>query len=273
MKPLTQKGIVMRARLLLTVPVGLATEGSFCVHGTVRRRVPVVFRLVTSLPAGCVVLRLNRSTAASDAHPAGSPLPGVTGYRTPRSDSKSAGCRAGDGLPSSRRHRRYVPRPIRRGSSSRLASRLCTASMAFTLISGARHSLHPPSRTGPLTTPQASRHATDCIVAPPYRALDAGLRPSPFPAQAACLLPGLLAATRTGLPPAGDDELANTFKDRPSRDSGTTRGHVTGELSNRRPAGSGALSVDISSPGSPRPAVRCGVPGRSLGRCWHPPGG
>jgi hypothetical protein len=39
------------------------------------------------------------------------------------------------------------------------------------------------------------------------------------------------------------------------------------------PPGSGALSVDISSPSSPRPAVRCGVPGRSLGRCWHPPGG
>ena len=39
------------------------------------------------------------------------------------------------------------------------------------------------------------------------------------------------------------------------------------------PPGSGAVSVDISSPGSPRPAVRCGVPGRSPGRCWHPPGG
>jgi hypothetical protein len=36
----------------------------------------------------------------------------------------------------------------------------------------------------------------------------AGLRPDPFPDQAASLLPGLLAATRTGLTPAGDDELA-----------------------------------------------------------------
>jgi hypothetical protein len=84
--------------------------------------------------------------------------------------------------------------------------------MAFTLISGARHSLRPPSRAGPLTTPQASRHATDRIVAPPYRAFDAGLRPGPFPGRAASLLPGLLAATRTGLPPAGDDELTNTKK-------------------------------------------------------------
>jgi hypothetical protein len=45
---------------------------------------------------------------------------------------------------------------------------------------------------------------------PLYRALDAGLRPGPFPGRAASLLPGLLAATRTGLPPAGDDELTNT---------------------------------------------------------------
>ena len=68
----------------------------------------------------------------------------------------------------------------------------------------------PARRTRPLTTPQASRHATDRIVAPPYRAFDAGLRPGPFPDRAASLLPGLLAATRTGLPPAGDDELTNS---------------------------------------------------------------
>ena len=42
---------------------------------------------------------------------------------------------------------------------------------------------------------------------PPDRALDAALRPGPFPDRAASLLPGLLAATRTGLTPAGDDEL------------------------------------------------------------------
>jgi hypothetical protein len=42
------------------------------------------------------------------------------------------------------------------------------------------------------------------------RASDAGLRPGPFPDRAASLLPGLLAATRTGLTPAGDDELTNT---------------------------------------------------------------
>jgi hypothetical protein len=45
---------------------------------------------------------------------------------------------------------------------------------------------------------------------PLCRAFDAGLRRRAFPPDAASLLPGLLAATRTGLPPAGDDELTNT---------------------------------------------------------------
>ena len=49
--------------------------------------------------------------------------------------------------------------------------------------------------------------ATDRSVASPNGAFDAGLRPDPFPDQTASLLPGLLAATRTGLTPAGDDEL------------------------------------------------------------------
>src|SRR5215210_1299389 len=38
---------------------------------------------------------------------------------------------------------------------------------------------------------------------PLHRAFDAGLRPGPFPDRAASLLPGLLAATRTGLTPVG----------------------------------------------------------------------
>ena len=45
---------------------------------------------------------------------------------------------------------------------------------------------------------------------PPTVAFDAGPRPRPLPDEAANLLPGLLAATRTGLPPAGDDELTTT---------------------------------------------------------------
>ena len=49
--------------------------------------------------------------------------------------------------------------------------------------------------------------ATDRMIASPKGAFDAGLRPDPFPDQAASLLPGLLAATRTGLTPVGDNEL------------------------------------------------------------------
>ena len=41
----------------------------------------------------------------------------------------------------------------------------------------------------------------------PIRAFDAGLRPRPFPGETASLLPGLLAATRTGLTPAGNNKL------------------------------------------------------------------
>jgi hypothetical protein len=63
---------------------------------------------------------------------------------------------------------------------------------------------HP--KVGTFTARQASLHAADRMVAPPYGALDAGLRPDPFPDRAASLLPGSLTITRTGLPPAGDDE-------------------------------------------------------------------
>src|SRR5918998_6226331 len=45
---------------------------------------------------------------------------------------------------------------------------------------------------------------------PLHRAFDTGLQHRTFPSHAASLLPGLLAATRTGPTPAGDDELANT---------------------------------------------------------------
>jgi len=132
------------------------------------------------------------------------------GYRTPRSGDTSAGHRAGEGLPSSRRHYLNVPRPIRRGVPDGCASRLFTASMAFTVNSAARLPLLPPTRARPLTTLQTSRNAADRPVAPPHRAFDAGLRPRPFPDETASLLPGLLAATRTGLPPASNDKLTNT---------------------------------------------------------------
>ena len=76
----------------------------------------------------------------------------------------------------------------------------------------ARHSLCPPG-TGRMSNDAAG--FASCYGPhrrSPIRAFDAGLRPGPFPGRAASLLPGLLAATRTGLPPAGDDELTNTKK-------------------------------------------------------------
>ena len=116
--------------------------------------------------------------------------------------------RAGEGLPSSRRHLLNVPHPLRRRVLHGCTSRLYTASMAFTPNYRARHSLLPARRRDALTTRQASLDAADRSVASPARAFDAGLRHRAFPPDTASLLPGLLAATRTGLPPAGDDELA-----------------------------------------------------------------
>jgi hypothetical protein len=97
--------------------------------------------------------------------------------------------------------------PSTPGSPSRLRLQDLTASMtAFTANGPARLSLQYLT-----TTRQASLHTTDRSVASPHRAFDAGLRPGPFPGQNASLLPGSLAVTRIGLPPAsalsGDDEL------------------------------------------------------------------
>jgi hypothetical protein len=152
------------------------------------------------------VLRPPPTPTRPAIHFPGSP---VIGRHAPVTES--AGHRAGEGLPSSRRHYRHVPRPIRRGVLRGCASRLFAASMAFALISGARHSLLPPEGE---TSNDAAGFAS--CYGPhrrsPMRASDAGLRPRPFPGEAASLLPGLLAATRTGLTPASDDELTNTKK-------------------------------------------------------------
>jgi hypothetical protein len=142
-------------------------------------------------------------------HPASDPLPGLAGYRTPRSRQHKPRP-PGRGGPS-----QFPPPPSIRsaphtpGSPSRLHSRIYTTSMAFILISGARHSPLPSSRTGPLTTPQGFASCYGPHRRSPHRAFNAGLRPGPLPRQAASLLPGLLAATRTGLSPAGE-ELTNT---------------------------------------------------------------
>jgi hypothetical protein len=129
----------------------------------------------------------------------------LTGYKTPFSGALPQ-------APGRGRPPQFPPSPSERstpstpGSSSRLCSRFCTASLAFTLRDGARLSLIPPL-AGTFTARQASLHAADRSVAPPRRALDAALRRRAFPPDAGSLLPGPLAVTRTGLSPAGDDEL------------------------------------------------------------------
>src|SRR3954467_6271569 len=77
---------------------------------------------------------------------------------------------------------------------------------------------------------------------PLYRAFDTGLRPDPFPDRAASLLPGLLAATRTGLPPASDDELTTTDEP-PTRSTSCLLGareNLTGEPDARKSGTSGS---------------------------------
>src|SRR5581483_628144 len=79
--------------------------------------------------------------------------------------------------------------------------------MGFTLNSGARHSLCPPPNGRDLQRRRTLRLRLRDAQSLPARAFDAGQRPDPVPDRTVGLLPGLLAATRTGLPPAGDDEV------------------------------------------------------------------
>ncbi len=97
-------------------------------------------------PGLCCPSGSSGTTAASDAHPARAHFPGspVIGRNAPT--TPSADRRAGEGLPSSRRHPPTVPRPIRRGVPRGCTSRLFTPSVAFTLTDRARLSLSPASR-------------------------------------------------------------------------------------------------------------------------------
>jgi hypothetical protein len=141
------------------------------------------------------------TTAASDSLPAPRPLPGSTPVIGQRW-SAGTGARFGRGGPP-----QFPPPPSERSAPS------TPGSPSRLRFQGLRrfHGLHreQPGSALPqcLTTRQASLHATDRSVASPKRAFDAGLRPGPFPGQTASLLPGSLATTRTGLTPAGDDEL------------------------------------------------------------------
>jgi hypothetical protein len=139
---------------------------------------------------------------ASDAHPARCPLPEVIGYRAPVAPTAfSQGYRAEEGLSSSRHHHLDVPSPLRRG-----VLRGCFQGLHR--FRGLRREVRGSAL--PLRFNDAAGFAS-CYGPPscsPYRAFDTGLRRRAFPPDAASLLPGLLTATRTGLTPAGDDELA-----------------------------------------------------------------
>ena len=109
------------------------------------------------------------------------PLPGlpVIGHAAPA--TPSAGHRAGEGLSSSRRHHRYVPRPIRRGVLGRLHFQVFRAFRGLRPDGGGSALPDPTRRRATLTTPQASLHATDRILAPPITGLSTlGFDPTRF---------------------------------------------------------------------------------------------
>jgi len=83
---------------------------------------------------------------ASDAHPADHPLPEFIGYKTSRSDNLFHSHRAGEGLPSSRRHYLNVPRPIRRGVHHGCNPGATPLPWPSPRFRRARHPLTPPSR-------------------------------------------------------------------------------------------------------------------------------
>ncbi len=164
---------------------------------------------VAALPSPAVVLsaRLDRYYDRLRRPPGSMPTSRRNGYRARRSDGS-------------------FRRPSGRGGPLQFPSPPSVRSTPHTPGSSWRlhlqglhrfHGLHPEfpgsalpvprPKAGPLTTRQASLDAADRTFASPKGAFDAGLRPGPFPDRAASLLPGLLVATRTGLAPAGDDEL------------------------------------------------------------------
>jgi hypothetical protein len=129
---------------------------------------------------GCVV-RLARSVLRPPPTPVRhGPLPGsspVIGRRSSSGTPQSAGPGWASQFPPPPSARCAPPTP---GSSSRLHSRIFTASVAFALRDWARLSLSPPRTAGTLTTRQASPDTTDRAVAPLTRLLTLGFDPARF---------------------------------------------------------------------------------------------
>ena len=112
---------------------------------------------------------------------------------------------AGEGFPSSRTHPLTIPLSLPRRVPRRLHLQV------FSAFHGLRRDSSGSAPSCPfranLTGLQDSRHATGWPVAPPKGAFDAALRRRAFPPDAGSLLLGLLAATQTGLTPAGEHGL------------------------------------------------------------------
>ena len=135
-----------------------------------------------ALPSPRVLLsrRLKQYYGRLRLPPGSRPLPGSSPVIGPEhSGDPPQNHRAGEGLPSSRRHLPNVQRPIRREVLEGSTSKLFTPSMAFAPNGRARLLLSPPEG-GLLTTRQASLDAADRLVAPPEGLLTLGFDPTRF---------------------------------------------------------------------------------------------
>src|SRR5215207_5090414 len=153
----------------------------------------------------CCPVGSSGTTAASDALPAPAHFPvlPVIGRDAPTTSTQAAGPGRASPVPAA---------TLRAFRAPYAGKSLGAAIQALHPFRGLRpdnpgSALPRPRQRGMGPARQASLDATDRSLAPPKGAFDAGLRRRAFPPDAASLLPGLLAATRTGLPPAGNDEL------------------------------------------------------------------
>ena len=129
------------------VPVDGRQGGPSRIRGTHRSGPPnSCVNEAAALPSPQVVLscRSDRYYGRLRLPPGAPPISRLlTGYKTALFHGHRAPVPAGEGLPSSRRHHLNVPRPVRRTVPRGCASRIYTASMAFAVITAARHCLVP----------------------------------------------------------------------------------------------------------------------------------
>ena len=141
------------------------------------------------------------TTIASHSLPTRHPLPGsspVIGHRR----STGTATRSGRGGSP-----QFPPPPSERSTPRTPDSPSRLRLQDLHRFHGLRRDYRGSALSYPLTTRRLRLTLRTAQLLPTTVAFDAGLRPDPFPDRAASLLPGFLATTRTGLSPAGDDEL------------------------------------------------------------------